>query len=1022
MTDTNNETNIEEPRSRYGLLMGGTALVGSLLLATQAFAQDQDTSADEEIDEEVEQVVVTGSRIRRSGFSSAAPMDVISAESAAPQGFTDIGALLRSTTSAAGSPQVTSATSTAFVQNGGAGAETISLRGLGANRTLVLLNGRRAGPAGIRGSVSSFDMNVLPLSAIERVEILKDGASTLYGSDAVAGVINIITKKGDGGTIEGFLSQPTQSGGEEYRVNGSYGAAWDRGNFRFTVDYYRREELAKGDRDYFDCGEAYVFKGGQRADLIDPRTGEYKCNDWGWGHAWTYDYAEGFGDGSTNIKPTTGSVLLQYDYDGHLAANGLPSVNSLADPDNPYHMRTPEGWYQVNYDHKSFSLYDYDHPYQNEESLIPETERWTAMFDGEQELTDHITLYAEGLFNRRENYSNHYNQYWSYVYNDNFNFYNYDTVPDSGGALSDGWTGAQWLSPTPITDHADASNKVDYSRFVGGLRGDFGDAVPTWEFDLSFQYSKSDAEYWNQLIYNDSVQANNWAWGSCEGTVTSVRGVPCVDVDWLNPELMQGNPTQEERDFLFGSEKGSTIYEQYSVEGLVTGELIDVPAGAVGAAIGFHWRDDSILDTPGEVTRSGNSWGSGKASITEGSHTTKAIFGELDIPLLVDKPFIDSLTANFSGRYTDVSSYGSGSTYKMGLNWQVNPTIRLRATRGTSFRTPALFELYLKDEASFLSQRRLDPCYRWGDSLASGGISQRIADNCAAEGAPADHTASISATVLTGGGLGVLKAETSTAQTLGLILTPSFADLSISIDYFDIEVRDEVDQLGAATILRECYDSPDWPNEPLCDLFERIPYTDPLGGQVTEVRDSFINIASQQNRGWDINATYNTQIWNGWNMRIDTQHTIQTRDLTGRFEGQQENFNGRLGQPKWVGNLIFTFDKEDWSATWGMRFVGKGSNVEFNDGVTTTTWFSGLEEETEYDLVLTVPRWTYHNVSVSKMMPGNWLVRAGISNLFDKEPPQVSQAGVNATMGRAAFYSQYDWEGRRVFLQLKKEF
>jgi len=115
--------------------------------------------------------------------------------------LSDIGTLLQTTTIAAGSPQVTAATSTAFVQNGGTGAQTLSLRGLGANRTLTLLNGQRVGPAGVRGGVSSFDLNVIPLAAIERVEILKDGASSIYGSDAVAGVVNIITKKGDGGTV-----------------------------------------------------------------------------------------------------------------------------------------------------------------------------------------------------------------------------------------------------------------------------------------------------------------------------------------------------------------------------------------------------------------------------------------------------------------------------------------------------------------------------------------------------------------------------------------------------------------------------------------------------------------------------------------------------------------------------------------------------------------------------------------------------------------------------------------------------
>ena len=217
---------------------------GAFGMSQQAFAQ-----AEDEAEQAVEEIVVTGSRIRKDVFTSSEPMDVVLTENAAIQGMGSIGGFLQSTTVAAGSPQVTAATSTAFVQNGGTGAETLSLRGLGANRTLTLMNGRRAGPAGTRGGVSSFDLNVLPLSAIERVEILKDGASSIYGSDAVAGVVNIITKKGDGATFDAYTSQPFDSGGEEFRLSASYGKSFTRGNFRVTADYHEESELQKGDRD-----------------------------------------------------------------------------------------------------------------------------------------------------------------------------------------------------------------------------------------------------------------------------------------------------------------------------------------------------------------------------------------------------------------------------------------------------------------------------------------------------------------------------------------------------------------------------------------------------------------------------------------------------------------------------------------------------------------------------------------------------------------------------------------------------
>ena len=1011
------ETNLSEIRTskRHHLLLGGTALVGSLMFASQVIAQDQNAAVEDE-EAQVEEIMVTGSRIKRDGFSSSSPMDVVQAADATRMGHPDLASMLRSSTIAAGAQQVTSASSTAFVQNGGAGTQTLSLRGLGANRTLSLLNGRRAGPAGTRGSVSSFDMNVLPLAGIESVEILKDGASSIYGSDAVAGVVNYITKKGDGGEINANISQPSQSGGETYQISGSYGQEFEGGYFRVTADYYREEELAKGDRDYFACGESYVFEEGTntRADLIDPRTGETKCTDWGWGHVWTYDYSASYGpDYTTNIP--SGGDLFQYDYDGYLAQY-LPSVNDLADPANPNHARTPDGWYPVGYDDISDALYQFDHPFQNEESLIPKKELFTVMAEGEYELSDNITIYGEALFNRRTSNQNSYRQYWSYLYGETW----------GGRDIDSGWTGAQWYSPTPVTDHNDSNTKIDYIRFVAGFKGELG--ASGWDYDTSFQFSKSDAEYGSDVIFNDSVRSANWSTGTCEGTTFDrldkdgnvAATIDCVDVDWMNPENMRGNLTDRERDFLFGHEVGTTIYKNYSIDmSFANSNVFTLPAGDVGVAIGAQYMYDSINDQPGLVSQAGNSWGEGQALPTVGDHNSKSVFAEGIIPLLADIPMIQRLEFTGSVRYTDVSSYGSGTTYKLGLDWQVNDAIRFRAGRGTSFRSPALFELFVQAESSSRRQSLVDPCYRWGNALNDGDISQRVADNCASEGIPDDHTASITADVLASGGAGLLDAETSVSKFVGVVLTPEFADLTISVDYFNIEVSGEIDQLGADNIVYGCYDSENYPTDPLCDLFDRIPYSaSALQGMITDVRDSYINIASQRSSGWDIEAVYNTTLPYDIEMNVHTQHTITTTNETEIFVGFPEDFKGRNGHPKWVGNLTFSFLKGPWSATWRMRGVGSTSNVEFNDGITTTT-----RNGNTYDIVLDIPRVVYHNVSVGRELGNGFDVILGVSNAFGKSPPQISRlSGINQIMGRSAFYTQYDWRGRRFFLNVKKSF
>ena len=208
----------------------------TLAFAGSVSAQETEEDETAKKDEKTERIQVVGSRIRTDGLDSASPITIISTELAKDQGLSTLGELLRTSTVAAGSSQLISALSVGFVTAGGAGNESISMRGLGANRTLVLLNGRRAGPAGTRGQVAAFDLNSIPLSAVERIEVLKDGASSLYGSDAVAGVINIITKKGDGSNVTVNLDQPFESGGENYRLNATYGKTFYRGSFRVVAD------------------------------------------------------------------------------------------------------------------------------------------------------------------------------------------------------------------------------------------------------------------------------------------------------------------------------------------------------------------------------------------------------------------------------------------------------------------------------------------------------------------------------------------------------------------------------------------------------------------------------------------------------------------------------------------------------------------------------------------------------------------------------------------------------------------
>ncbi|HMO87442.1 MAG TPA: TonB-dependent receptor, partial [Lacipirellulaceae bacterium] len=520
-------------------------------------------------------------------------------------------------------------------------------------------------PAGTRGAVNAFDLNVLPQSVISSVEILKDGASSIYGSDAVAGVVNIITKRNqDGFTLDGFGSMPLKDGGEEFRAAATWGKEFSRGHIQASVDYFRRNELARGQRDYLNCGEDnYFTTTGGRADAVDPRNGQFKCTNLLWGHVWTYNYPV-----QAMFNPVTGAT---------------PQPPSTA-----------------------------------ADTVIPKTELFTFSTAGAYQLGENVEVYAEVLGNRRESYVNSSRQFWQFGFPEDWCGFGF------GDPLAGGWSGCILISPTPYTDHSDSSQRVDYLRALGGMRGDMpGDLLPGWKWDVYAQHSRNKGKYRAQRILQDAIDSQDdrgFSGVPCAGTTLPVSGRPCLDINWTDPEFLRGNLTDAQRAFLFDFEEGLTVYTQTYVEAIFDGDVIDLPAGTVKAAIGATWRRDEINDTPGPIPRAGNAWGSSSAGIPAGSSRTTEVFGEVDLPLIKDAPMIQSFTVQGAARFTDVSTFGSDVTYKVGANWQVNDWLRFRGTYGTSFRAPALFELFLADQTSFAQQRLIDPCITWGRNLANG--------------------------------------------------------------------------------------------------------------------------------------------------------------------------------------------------------------------------------------------------------------------------------------------------------------
>ncbi|HET9398602.1 MAG TPA: TonB-dependent receptor, partial [Sphingomicrobium sp.] len=1041
-----------------------------------------------------ETIVVTGSRLRRDERNSPDPVTIIDPSLSEKEGLFQTAEALQTSPLAAGSTQITSTISTNFVVNGGEGAQTINLRGLGANRTLVLLNGRRAGPAGVRGGVSAFDLNVIPLDAIQTIDVLKTGASSIYGSDAIAGVVNLITKKDLRGLdVSGFVSIPQDGGGEQYSVSATYGGSiGDRGHYLIGANWYHHKELERRDRDFLGCPEEYVFSEatGERADPIDPRTGQAYCGDFLSNMAILSDFGLMI---SSNLRgpllpdntPPDGSTTsrraitgLQFDPSlGSILGPDQTGLFFLTNPANSTQFRAPAGWFPVGaHEATSLAVQNNHDPRADNDSVIPDTKRFTLFAEAGYELTDRVDLYVEGLYNRRKTKTDasrqlFFNQFpgtsetiFTVIYGDAVNrpyqmpyFFCDGTTCDpnaSGDPLNTEFSGAALIQPV-IWAPFDSGTDVKYYRGVAGIRANLDNVLPNGFLDFHVQHSRSDGDYKRTVIFRDAIEFGvaELRTELCEGTLTAIRGVPCMDIDYLDPRVLAGNFTAAEQAFLFGVDKGNTLYKQTSAEVTVGGDVFELPAGPVKVALGLHARRDYINDLPGEIGLEGNLWGSTSSGQTKGYQRTREAFGEIEIPILEDAPFARSLTFSGAARLTNTYAKRTGPvcsapgdcvfdgasdsdkgnwTYKLAGNWQVTDWLRFRATYGTSFRSPALFEQFLANESGFLSQAN-DPCVRWGESE-----NDEIRANCAAQGIPDDHVGGGSFETFSQGGIGLLDPETSRAWTASVIFTPQSwlwegAKFSFTADYVDIKVKDQVTQLGAGTILAACYTSDTFPDDPLCDLFTRNPEGAPSEFDIDVVNDPFLNIDTQHNKSIDFTTRFRQDLGNMGTLSILGQLTYQLKDKYTLFQGTEQNFNGEVGDPKWIGDVDITWTKAPFTITYGLQVISKTNDLDdlediggtsFTEGNCLATAAAFALRNGPYCPVYKLPRVAYHSISAEIEAAKGFSFLFGVSNLFDKKPPLVSTVGtpIGSFAQVPLLGSYYDYYGRRFFVSAKTHF
>jgi len=944
-------------------------------------------------------VVVTGSRIRRDEFSTTEPLTVITAQEITQAGFNSATDALQSSAVTAGSGQVNNFFG-GFVTDGGTGANTLGLRGLGPSRTLILLNGRRLAPGGTRGSVLAADLNVLPTAIVERVEILKAGASSIYGSDAVAGVVNIITdRKLSGINIEAQANVPQVGAGADYRIAGSFGFQADRLSVIGSVEYRKRNKLALNDVDFTRCPIGGFLTG--------------EGTEFGSGDGVNFN-----GDGCFTLD--NGGVTINTL--GVPARAGIGRTSGLAGTFNRFVPASGvttgpfPGFLGVGfYDRDTFD------PQSQEEPLITEAKIYTGYLAATYDLNalGNAEVYGELLATRRKSASPLYRQLsLDYL----------QGSPLLPTELRDGLfaTSSETSGGRPVAARAfigygltDSSQTVDYVRASGGIRGDL--PMSNWRYDLYVGKSWNDGRYEIESFLTDRLASSLDVVANGDGTFSCAAQAVlanCVAAPALSGAVVSGNLSPAYRDYIVDNTIGNTKFRETTLAFGVDGPLFRLPGGNAQLALGAEYRKQRINDQPDQNSVNGNLQGLTAGTPTVGSDSVKEVYGELFLPLLQDRPFFYRLNFTGSLRYTDYKSYGSDTTYKLAGEWEPIRGFGFRGSYGTSYRAPALSEQFLGATSGFLGQES-DPCSDLPPSDEQTGTQQIVAANCASIGLPAGFTQLNGITVFRVGGADAgLEAETSKNWSVGAIVRPplpsAWGSLSLALDYFSIKVDNGVSDLAGETILSRCYEASNFdPTGGLCRFVQRD------GNNALTVTSSFVNLSEDVVKGYEFNGRYAQNLFGG-RFVLNANVTKYTEQSSRLFpEDFTQDANGVITAPDWVGNFDATYAIKGVTFRYGLDWIDGDRNKSYEyEAFDETTGEIVADDEQFFrdNYYLETKNYFLHSASVQFDVAKRYQFTVGVRNLFDRDPPRITAGSPSYTViGNAPLYSGYDFQGRTFF-------
>lgn len=1019
------------------------------LWAGAAIAQEADgeeVTVIEEVDEEdearQERIVVTGSRIARDEFSSASPLQVVDGEVARDLGLIDAADLLGQTTVVQGQQTTTGvSTSAGVVTLNGPGSATASLRGLDPGRTLVLINGRRLAPAGVRGTPSAPDLNLIPGSLVDRVDVLLDGASSVYGSDAVAGVVNYILRTDfDGLQLDAFVTDPEMqgNGGQQQVYSATFGVSNDRGFMSFAAEYSKSQG----------------FRGTQFGSFYEPYANGCRTAYQRGASGTIYENCGlSFGEGSV-----TGTSFGFLGYELGAQTPGLPDGFVILNPFAELELLNPDnrqGQLLLNY------------PEFLDANIAPNFQRLTLFTAGEYDLGlyGNMTAYYEGSHAIRETVNNSSGQ---------------GNIPLTADYALNGFNQNATLY---FSSRFETVTEVAQTRLVGGLRGDlpvFDDFGPlnNWGYDVYASYSRSNGDdaikgipffpNLEQTLSNTVVDpVTGEASCTSRGLSTTAQTVGCRPLNFFEPNFLFGGrfADPEDNEYLFPNRTTNTVVEQTVVSGFASGDVYELPAGPVSAVLGFEYREDIINTLTDAGTAQGLFQGFSADPGANGSRNLEEVFGEIEVPVFKDMPFADELTFNLAARYTSENNFGEETTYRVQGQYAPVDWFTLRSTYGTSFRAPNVGEQFGGRAVSF--QSPADPCRVPGVAVPFGDYDndpttpdtrqydptldpreQQVLDNCVNGGGPfgipgTDPTSlgivglAGSTPVFLGAPTQVatgsnpdLAPETSTAFTAGFVFEQPWMDefdFRASATYYEIEIEDEVASLAASQIVGACYDSPGL-TDPQCEFVTRVPRVagDERSGEITFVEALNQNLDQRTTRGIDYNIEF------GYEFNVpqldapidyelivratQTLEQVELQAVTGGFDVDDDL--REYGNPEWRLNLTNIASWNDWSFLWQSRFIG--NMIEDNDDPIDEQTFGlyacRIAGDAPCISVDSLDHYWVHDMSV-RYSTGDWVFRGGFSNVFDEAPPITSNNTV-ALLGGIG----YDIGGRTAFLNVTKTF